>query len=118
MVEHHGTRALQKQLVLLKARVVDHVLHAVPGLEHLDHVLPALAAAAGRIHGIDRHVAAGMGGEPVVGKHRIGRVAFALVLEEVDLHARGTQTLDGGCHFMVRGFRDGARLMPGRGALK
>lgn len=92
MVEHHGAGAFQEQAVGLQPRIVDDLLHAVIGLQHLDDVGPALAPPARRLHRIEGDMAAGMGGEPVVGKHRI-RGYPAFVLEEVHGDPMGRQGL-------------------------
>jgi hypothetical protein len=84
--EHHRACALE-HAILLEPRVVDHVLHPVLGLKQLDDVGAPLAAAIGRVHRVDRHVPAGVRGEPVVREHGIRRVARAVVVEQVHPHA-------------------------------
>jgi hypothetical protein len=102
VVEHHGARAFEEHAVGLEARVVDHVLHAVLGLEQVQHVAAALAPAARGVHRVHGHVPARVGGEPVVGEHGVRRVALAPVLEQVHAHARGFEPRGGLRDFGMR----------------
>ena len=60
-----------------------------------------LAAAAGVEHGVHRHVSTGVGGEPVVGKHRVGRFPLAVVFKQVHGHAGRAQGVGGEAHFFI-----------------
>ncbi len=76
---------------MFEAAVVDDVLHAVVLLQKLQNVGAALAPSAGVVHGVQRHMAARVGGEPVVGEHRIGGVVPAVVIEQVHSHTSGLE---------------------------
>jgi hypothetical protein len=85
-----------------QAGVVDHVLHAVLCLEQLDDVAAPLAPAVGRKHGVQRHMAARVGGEPVVRKHAVGRGWRApCVVEQVHAHPGGLQPRGSGGDFGI-----------------
>ena len=98
--------------------MVDDVLHAAVGLEHLDHVGTPLAPAVGRVHGVDGNVATRVGGEPVVGKHRVRRVARPIVFKQVHPNARRFNAPGGLGHFAKGGSRDGFALALRRLALE
>ncbi|MCY1367149.1 hypothetical protein D9M69_540700 [compost metagenome] len=111
VVEHHGAGAFKEQVVVFESAVVDHVLHAVVLLQELQHVAAPLAPPAGVEHGVDRHVAARVGGEPVVRNHRVRRLVPAVVVEQVHRHAGFAQGIGGAAHFVegaARGFVGGA----------
>ncbi len=101
MVQHHGPRALEKEAIGFETGVVDDVLHPVSRLEHLDHVQASLPAPVGRVHGIHRDVTARVGGEPVVGKNRVGGIAVAQVLEEMNPHPVLFEDGGGHGHFVI-----------------
>ena len=103
VVQHHGARAFEGHAVVLQARVVDHVLHAVAGLEHLDDVAAPLAPPVGGVHGVERHMAARVGGEPVVREHGVGR-RWVVAVEQVHAHPGGLQG-GGGLGYLGMGLR-------------
>ena len=80
-------------------------LHPVGGLEHLQDVGAALVPPVGGVHRVDRHVAAGVGGEPVVGEHAV-RAGVVVVGEDVDPYPGRPQRLGDRVHLGQR---------PGRG---
>ncbi|MNV42801.1 hypothetical protein D3C71_1344960 [compost metagenome] len=118
VVQHHRARAFQIHAVGLQAGVVDHVLHAVFGLEQLDHIAAPLAAAVVSHHGVDRHMPARMGREPVVGEYGIGGIAVSQVVEQVHAHACGFQLRSGSGDFGMRAARSLGCVLSGREGLK
>ena len=97
VVEHHRTRALEEDAVWFQAGVVHDGLDPVLGLEQLQHVRATLVAPVGGVHRVDRDVAPGVGGEPVVREHAVG-ARVVLVLEDVDRHSRVSKGLGDGVH--------------------
>ena len=86
VVEHHRPGPLEEDPVGLETGVVDDGLAAVLRLQHLQHVGAPLVAAVRGVHGVDGHVAARVGGQPVVREDAV-RPGVVLVPEDVHPHA-------------------------------
>ena len=100
MVEHHGAGALQEDVVEFEPGIVHDILHAVALLEHLDDVTPALGAPVRGVHRVERHMSAGVSGDPVVGEYAVG-LAGAVVVEQVHRDALCLERLGNHGHLGV-----------------
>ncbi|MDT4858517.1 hypothetical protein FQZ97_929900 [compost metagenome] len=99
MVEHHGTRAFEIEVIALETRIINDILNAIITLQHFDDVGTTFFLTAFREHRINGDMSARMGGKPVIWKNGI-RQRVGFVFKEMHRHARIGQSLGHVRHFV------------------